>query len=178
MLACGIDERHLPSPRIASTGCAGRTDDGERENEKRDEARHLHLLPAGSATAKVMPRRPRAGALPVATGWSDVGGAGSTGACKAGHSSCGRHPQPCDAGRRHAVCGHTHSARRRAGCRLARVDSARPMWAGTPQQTGAIFAVTVRMDSNARPTAGTGRASRGNAGIGLRCGRTRTSNSR
>ena len=53
------------------------------------------------------------------------------------------------------MCGYTHSARRRAGCRLARVDSARPMWAATPQQNGAIFAVTVRMDSNARPTAGT-----------------------
>jgi hypothetical protein len=32
------------------------------------------------------------------------------------------------------------------------------MWPGTPQQNGAIFAVTVRMDSNARPTAGTGGA--------------------
>ena len=58
MLARGIDQRDLPSPRISSTGCAdGRTDDGERENEKRDEARHLHLLPAVSARAKVMPRR-------------------------------------------------------------------------------------------------------------------------
>jgi hypothetical protein len=56
------------------------------------------------------------------------------------------------------VCGYTHSARRGAGCRRARVDSPRPIWAGTPQQNGAIFAVTVGMDSNARPTAGTGDA--------------------
>jgi hypothetical protein len=56
------------------------------------------------------------------------------------------------------VCGYTHSARRRAGCRRAHVDSPRPMWPGTPQQNGAIFAVTVGVDSNARPTAGTGDA--------------------
>ena len=61
MLACGIDKHNLPSPRIGSIGCAdGRTDDGERENEKGDEARHGHLLPAVRAKAKVMPRRPRA----------------------------------------------------------------------------------------------------------------------
>ena len=53
------------------------------------------------------------------------------------------------------MCGYTHSARRCAACRLALVDSARPRWAATPQQNGAIFAMTVRMDSNARPTAGT-----------------------
>jgi hypothetical protein len=34
----------------------------------------------------------------------------------------------------------------------------RPIWPETPQQNGAIFAVTVRMDSHARPTAGTGGA--------------------
>lgn len=57
-----------------------------------------------------------------------------------------------------AVSGYTHSARRHAGCRLARVDSARPRWAATPQRNGAIFAVRLRMDSNARPISHTGGA--------------------
>ena len=46
------------------------------------------------------------------------------------------------------------------------------------EQNGAIFALAIRMDSNGGPTAGTGRAVEANAGSGLRCGRTRTSNSR
>ena len=56
--------------------------------------------------------------------------------------------------------------------------SARPMWPGTPQQNGAIFAVTVRMDSNARPTAGTGCAVAATAVLDCDAAEREASNSR
>ena len=75
-------------------------------------------------------------------------------ACRAGHSSCGRHPPPCGAGRRHAVCGYTHSARRRAGCRLG---TGRFRASEVGRHAAAEWRHLChdpRMDSNARPTAG------------------------
>ena len=52
----------------------------------RDEARPLHLLPAVSARATVMPPRPRAGAYRRSRVGSDVGGAGLTGMEPAGRA--------------------------------------------------------------------------------------------
>ena len=56
--------------------------------------------------------------------------------------------------------------------------SARPMWPGTPQQNGATFALTVRMDSNARPTAGTGCAVAATAVLDCDAAEREASNSR
>jgi hypothetical protein len=94
---------------------------GERENEKGD-ARHLHLPPAVTASATVMPRRPRAGACRRPRGWSDVGGAGLTGmepAKRASHRMAAIRSRGVLAGSTRCVAIRT--ARRHAGGRLARV---------------------------------------------------------
>jgi hypothetical protein len=137
------EERRVWSGRVLEHPGSGdrRTNDGERENEKRDErgicTSCLRSMRQGDA-ARAACRRSR----PPQVGLTLVRGARLTGleAARAGDSSCNRHPQPCGAGRRHAVYGYTHSVRRRAECRLARVNFVRPRWAATPQQNGAIFA--------------------------------------